>query len=344
MAVMSLAYITLNPFSDWRHIGIEPWAFVGESWPKYWTWFDLLSNAAAYAPLGLLGALAVYPRVRALPAFLAVTLLASVLSFTLEALQTYLPARIPSWVDWLANTVGAALGAALGATVAPALIDRGPLRTLRDRWFTPRASVGLALLALWLLAQVYPQPMLMATGRVIDALGALSSGGAPATPFTLAPRYFVLVEALGVVAASTVAAILLLDVARPDAPRATLIALILAAALAVKSLATGQLLGEAESLHWLSAGAQGGLVVAALTIAVISTVAPRRRLSVAVVAVTLVVALANFAPENAYYHAMLGRWDQGAWVNVNGLLYAVSVAWPFATLVYLLVRRASSRA
>ncbi|UCE31081.1 MAG: VanZ family protein, partial [Burkholderiales bacterium] len=103
-------FVTLNPFTDWRDIGIAPWVFLAEPWPRYWTWFDLLTNAAAYAPLGLLGALAVYPGLRGLAAFALVTAVASALSLSLEALQTYLPTRIASWPDCLANSLGAALG------------------------------------------------------------------------------------------------------------------------------------------------------------------------------------------------------------------------------------------
>ncbi|UCE30913.1 MAG: hypothetical protein JSW68_12870, partial [Burkholderiales bacterium] len=233
-------------------------------------------------------------------------------------------------------------GAGLGAAAASWLIERSALRALRDRWFEPRAALGMTLLITWVLVQAYPQPMLMATGRVLQPL-ALLANDAPGASLSFAARHFVLVEALGVAAASTAAALILLDIARPTAPRVLLVLATLGAAIGVKSLATAWLLGEAETLHWLSSGAQGGLVFAALAIAASSVMAPTRRLTAALIALLVALALANFAPENAYYQVMLGRWDQGPWINFNRLLSAAAVAWPFVALVHLLDRRRGAR-
>src|SRR5690606_34596685 len=123
LAILTLAVVaaivfgTLHPFSGWR-----PWSslraigigFVFEPWPRYWTRFDLALNVAMYVPLGLL--LPFLLRGRRLPAWLAAGLAlvaASALSLLLEWLQTLLPGRVPSRLDWTANTVGAFVGIAL---------------------------------------------------------------------------------------------------------------------------------------------------------------------------------------------------------------------------------------
>jgi hypothetical protein len=40
-------------------------------------------------------------------------------------------------------------------------------------------------------------------------------------------------------------------------------------------------------------------------------------------------------PDNPYYLASLAQWRQGAWINFNGLLNVLAMAWPFIALAYL---------
>lgn len=45
--------------------------------------------------------------------------------------------------------------------------------------------------------------------------------------------------------------------------------------------------------------------------------------------------LVNLAPSNPYLAASLTVWQQGHFLNFNGLTRLVSSAWPFAALGYL---------
>src|SRR4051812_48354455 len=105
--VALIVYASLYPFSEWRGQGGAPWAFLGSPIPpKYWTGFDIWSNLAGYLPLGFLLVLSFLRRVsyRLAPAgpvaaVAVATLLAALLSFAMESLQTYLPSRVPSNLD-----------------------------------------------------------------------------------------------------------------------------------------------------------------------------------------------------------------------------------------------------
>jgi hypothetical protein len=58
--LLAVAFATLYPFSDWRPRTPSLFAFLHDGLPRWWTWFDVLSNVLAYGLLGLLdtGALA----------------------------------------------------------------------------------------------------------------------------------------------------------------------------------------------------------------------------------------------------------------------------------------------
>ena len=108
-----IIYASLYPFADWRDPALSIFYFVSAAWPRYWTAFDLATNMAAYVPLGFLLALSLEAATRRWVAALAAILLASFLSFSMESLQTWLPSRVASNVDWACNSFGAALGALL---------------------------------------------------------------------------------------------------------------------------------------------------------------------------------------------------------------------------------------
>ncbi|RYF65714.1 MAG: VanZ family protein, partial [Comamonadaceae bacterium] len=103
-----IVYASLYPFSEWRDQGIAPWAYLSAPWPKYWTGFDFGINVAGYVPLGFLMALAVLrtrPGAGGWQAVLRAGLAGSAVSFAMETLQSYLPARIPSNVDLGLNSL-----------------------------------------------------------------------------------------------------------------------------------------------------------------------------------------------------------------------------------------------
>src|SRR6476660_6976274 len=112
-----VVYASLYPFTGWRSQGIAAWAFIWSPWPKYWTAFDFAANVFGYMPLGFLLALGFLRRGN--PSFAPASNVAAVavatasaarLSFGMESLQSYLPSRVPSNVDFALNAAGALAG------------------------------------------------------------------------------------------------------------------------------------------------------------------------------------------------------------------------------------------
>ncbi len=71
---MLLLYSGLAPWSGWRDLGIDAWAYLNAPAPRYITTFDLVANVLAYLPFGALVVLAFHPRLRGLAAIALATL------------------------------------------------------------------------------------------------------------------------------------------------------------------------------------------------------------------------------------------------------------------------------
>lgn len=324
-----VAYASLHPFSGWRGHGLSPFTFLDAPWPRYVTGFDLAANVAAYFPLGALGVLALAPRLRGIAAALASVLGAAVVSICVEAVQGYLPSRIPSNVDVACNVAGAAAGAFATLGVSSWLLETGPLRRAREALVAPGAlaDAGLVLLALWLFVQLDPTSVLFGAG---DLRALLDIAPGPERE----PGYFVAVEAL--VAGANLLAVALLGSAilREGAPaRAAALALVLAALL-VRTAAFAILMKAENVFAWLTAGGAQGLA-AGLLLATIALALPRAaRLAFAAVLLMAATVLVNLAPPNPYTAATLKVWAQGHFLNFNGLTRLVSMLWPFAAIAY----------
>src|SRR5438034_2426906 len=184
-----IAYASLYPMEGWRDPGVSPFAYLNAPWPRHITSFDVTVNFLGYIPYGFLAVAALHPRLRGIPAFLVATASALALTLTLEALQSYLPARFPSNLDALCNLLGAALRAALAARFAPRLLAEGPAGRWRQGAFLPAGGIdlGLALMGLWLFTQLNPTTSLFGAGDLRDFLGARGPRGQR-------PEFFITIE------------------------------------------------------------------------------------------------------------------------------------------------------
>lgn len=337
-----LLYSGLAPWSGWRDLGIDAFAYLTAPLPRYMTGFDLAVNIGAYLPLGVLGVFALHPRVRGARAVALVTLAAALLSGTIEALQTYLPTRISSNVDLLTNTLGALAGAAVAAPLSASLIDRGRLLEWRRRWFERDATGVLMALALWPAAQIYPEPMLFGNGNLRDMLEPLVTAlGGRWLQFgveSFGPAEYVLVEAFVIAAAILAAGLALSSILRRDAPRFRLLIVLIGAALLTKSVANAVQFGPERALAWMTPGAFGGLSIAALSLAAAAGGSRRWQAAVAWIAVLALLVAVNATPDNPYHLAQLQQWRQGRLLNFNALAHWLSTLWPLFLAGAMLTR------
>src|SRR5512134_3264141 len=265
-----LAYSGLAPWTGWRDLGLQPFAYLAAPIPRHVTNFDLVVNVLAYVPFGALLVLSLHPRVKGFAAVLIALLAGVLLASVIEALQSYLPARISSNVDLVTNAAGALLGGALAAPLASGLIDRGRLADWRLRWFERHSSMLLLLVALWPGAQIFPEPMLFGNGDARGAMGefvAALGGTWPMLDAALfGPAEFVLAEAFVVASAVLVVGLAFATAMRPTAPRSLLLIALLAAGLLTKLLAYGIQFGAERAFAWLTPGAYGGLAIGTLSL------------------------------------------------------------------------------
>ncbi len=342
--VALIVYASLYPFSDWRDQGISPWSFLAAPLPRYWTGFDLAINALGYLPLGFLIALAVlraHPGTPALAAVLRATLAGTAVSFAMETLQSYLPARIPSNVDLALNAVGALGGALLAAALervgAVALWSR-----LRGSWLVEDARGALVLLVLWPAALLFPAAVPFGLGQVFERVESGLAAFLEDTPFLdwLPVRQFELeplvpaVELLCVMLGALVPCLLAFAVSRSVARRAVLLAATLAVGVLASALSAGLSYGPVHAWAWFTAPVGAGLAAAAVLGAALLA-APRRLCAVLLLMALLIhLGLLNQAPESAYFAETLATWEQGRFIRFNGLAQWLGWLWPFATLAY----------
>jgi VanZ family protein len=326
-----VAYGSLYPLSGWRDQGLSPFAFLGAPVPQYLTAFDVAANFAAYVPLGFLAVLALAPHLRGAAACAAATLLAFVTTAGLEALQSYLPDRIPSNLDLLANTAGGFAGALTGLGAARWLIREGRLRAARGGLFRPGNAVdlGLVLLALWLFTQLNPGTLLFGNGDLRDLLAAQ-----PAELY--AAGTFAQIEA-GVAGANAVAAALLVALlVNPGQPARLLVLVLILVAVIARTAAFTILFQGHGAFAWLTPGAAAGLVIGTLVALVVVGLPRPWAVALCGLALMAATALVNLAPANPYVAQALAVWPQGHFLNFNGLTRLVAALWPFAAVAYLL--------
>ena len=330
--VLLVAYASLHPLSGWRDPGTSAFAFLTAPWPRWVTPFDMASNVLGYFPLGAICVLALQPCWTGFRAILIALIAGGALSLMLETAQGFLPARVASNLDVLANTAGALVGAVVASILAPRFLGMGPLRRLRARTISAgtEAELGLVLLALWLFAQLNPTTLLFGAGDLRDLLSDVAG---PAH----APRLFVSIEAVtaagNLIAVSLLASLLM----RPAAPVRRMLLAFLGAALTVRVLAFAVLMPSEQPFTWLTHGAQLGLALGVPLMLVGVTLPRIVRLVIAAVLLMAATVLVNLSPPNPYTAAMLKLWEQGHFLNFNGLTRLVSAIWPFAALAYLIL-------
>lgn len=302
-----------------------------------------MSNIVAYLPIGflfvLLTARPVDRRNTNLEIFAllcSALLFGSGLSFVLECLQSWLPNRVPSKLDWLANSLGTFLGAstALGLTIwlqrglhASTYANRQPSRANWSKLSPGRLSLGLLTLASWVIINANPQRLLFASGEVSDLLEldvptvALFNSG--------------ILEAFIVMAQMCIVSTIIWTAASKELSKRLLLVTAFGGGLMMKSISSSWLVSEAEPFWWLTPGAQAGLLLGSLAVALLITLKPLSQIRIALFLLVAVTILINLAPDNPFYDSMIERWDQGRWSSLHGLILSMAYIWPMLVLTYL---------
>ena len=340
-----IVYASLYPFDQWRIQGIAPWAFLLAPLPRYWTGFDVISNVLGYAPLGFLCALAIHRTRPHAHAVLWATLAAAVLSLTLESLQMFLPARVPSNVDWALNVAGA-LG---GAMTARALEWAGAVdrwSRFRERWFVPESSGALVLLALWPPALLFPVAVPLGLGQILERLESTLVQEMQGSPLLdllplrevelqpLLPINEVLCVAIGVL----LPCLLAYSVLRQTRQRLVMAAVLLALGLLGSGLSAALTYGPAHAWDWVGSEVLLGGVLAIVAGLALCLAPARVCLVLMLILLVWQLALLNNASADVYFAQTLQAWEQGRFIRFHGLIQWLGWLWPYGLLAYLVGR------
>jgi VanZ family protein len=337
-----VCYASLYPFSGWFWPAGQPLsALIVPPWPHYHARFDDWSNFVGYMPLGMLIFASALRRCRSpLGAVALAAVLPSLLSWAMEFTQHFLPGRYPSLMDWTLNSLGACTGACL-AVAAHAGGAAGALAPLRQRWFASRSGFVQALLILWPLGFLYPGTLPFGQGvsweRTQEAIhdlladhplapyfeGLWSSLGETGAPMSKAAEGFAV--AVGLAAPCLVA----FSITRRGWRRAAMVVAAAGAGLAANTLSAALNFGPAHALAWFSPAVPAGLAFGALAAFACVRTGPRAAAALALVALSIEVALVAQAPSDPYYAESLQAWEQGRFIHFHGLAQWVGWLWPF---------------
>ena len=350
-----ILYASLNPFAGWR----IPQSFTLLSWPKYTTSFDIMLNIVAYIPVGVLWAnffvAAIrrrnhdlhghYPEMQTIAwrAGLLAVMAAGALSGTMESLQTFLPSRVSSLADWLANSAGGMLGA-IFIVAKPGRLVLERVERWRYRHFASGNVVdwGLLLLGLWLFAQLNPAIPFFEAGNVVSSVApnALANVAIPMGAGESLHPYdplFLLPQAVGIALNVCGFALFITLLLHPAKQVWLNVWIILIMGFVAKVSMASLMLKAPLLIAWLAPGTVIGLTAGLLLAIFFAKLGERwRTLS----ATLFVFAGGVMVKISSVYHAFdetlrLFDWPYGQLVNFASLTRWLSEVWPLAAFIFL---------
>ena len=330
----AIVYASLEPFAPWLAPPPGTRFFLFDTASVRFARYDALLNVVAYAPFGFFVALIERgaPPVRRAGWSLAV---GAATSFAMEWLQMYVPPRIASPFDFLANSAGALLGGLCAVAVASHPSVRSAIYDARARLFLPGrlGDVGLGLLLLWLAAQMNPGMPLFAVTFDDAAAPAALVAAVPAVHDSASSLVQGAGSAFQVLGVGLFVALLL----RGRRNAGGIVVAMIIAALLLKGAAAAVMLKPALWLAWIRPQALIGIVVGALLLR-LAIMLPRPA-QVALCAIALLSALGApvLAPESLAGRAPLSLfdWHYGQLLNYSGLTHAALLVWPVLAAVWL---------
>ena len=321
--LLLIAYASLYPFGPLRLPPPDALAQFATR-PRYVVPFDVTLNIAAYFPLGVLAALYFSGGNVRLSSLAKALAFGTALSFAMEGCQLFIPGRVSSIYDVLANATGTLLGVLAFVDPFQSVVTR-QLAQWREESFIagPWGDAGLVLVGLWLLAQLNPALPFFGAGNI----------AAPGDAVPEAHGLEWASVALGICGFGLFVSTLLRR--EQGSLRVTLV--LLSAALWLKFVAASFMLQPHFSDEWVTSGRFVGLALG------VAALAPLRRLpraGRAYVAILAILAGALISKIFGSYSSLVDllhvfRWPYGQLANFTTLTRSVHELWPFAALTFL---------
>jgi len=132
--------------------------------------------------------------------------------------------------------------------------------------------------------------------------------------------------------------LLAFSVMRSMGRRIGLAVFLVALGIGATALSTAMSWGPAHAWAWLSLPVRLGLAVGLALSLLATPLTCRVCISLAMLAVVVHLSLLNPAPASAYFANTLQAWEQGRFIRFNGLAQWLGWLWPYAVVVYALLR------
>ena len=335
--VLMIAYASLSPFAGWR-IAVPTFVEVLASpLSQAYTAFDAAANWLAYLPLGMLLALNLSTRFKAVHSVLLATLLALLLSMAMEYLQMYLPARIGSNMDLLSNSVGALIGVLLAVSVASwtwlfTRLTRSTQRRIDLFQRGDGVDYGLALVMLWMFAQINPSLPMLGNVFLTEEAGRFA---------VVAPPQFSPWASAAVACNLLLIGLLLQTLFRIRRNAVAALLLMLSVVALGKFITAAVLLKSWALMLWLNGEAVLGLLAGLMLTSASFWLSRQALLWAAAVTSAAYLALAAGVLDSAAPAAAmrLYHWHYGHLRNFNWMSQIASVVFPLLLVIYLVWAR-----
>jgi VanZ family protein len=255
-----IAYVSLSPFSGWHDQGLNFIDVLSAPLAQTFTPFDFTLNYLSYMPFGFFLAYIMRSRRPVVQVMALVTLGGLCLSISMEYAQMYLPTRISSNTDLISNTLGTFTGSAFALVIAE-YFWFSRIASWHDKWFLHGmiSDFGLALVALWMFAQINP---------TLPMLGSVFVSEVARWPFDIVPAApFNWLECTEVAFNLLLLGILLLTLMRERRHTMNALLLLLFAVTLIKFIAAAILLKSWALLLWLNSEAVLGIIIGLLLLA-----------------------------------------------------------------------------
>jgi VanZ family protein len=319
-----IAYASLYPFFPLRLPSADALtAFFVK--PRYMVAYDVAWNVIAYMPLGALACLYFRRQSPGRHPVMKAVGLAAAFSFGMELLQLFVPNRVASLYDVIANAAGAFLGAAIFFDPLYSVVTK-PLGELREGVLIDGAwgDAGLFLLMLWLIAQLNPALPFFGAGNIVGSdtgmveLSVLQWGAVALSLCGFALFISTLVRG------------------NEGSLRVTLV--LLSVALWLKFVGASFVLQPHFSEEWVSVGRIAGLAIGLVCFVPLRKLVRAARIYLALV---MILAGALFSKIFGAYSALdeflrLFRWPHGQLASFATLTRFLHELWPFGALVFLI--------
>jgi len=205
------------------------------------------------------------------------------------------------------------------------------------------------LLLLWPPALLFPAAVPLGLGQVFERLESALAEALMDSPFLewmpvrdvelqpLVPLAELVCVALG----ALIPCLLGYSIIRTLWQRVAFTAAMLATGVAASALSAALSYGPEHAWAWLDVPVQAGVALATVLAVMLLAVPRRGAAAVALLALAIQLGLLNQAPADPYFAQTLQTWEQGRFIRFHGLVQWLGWLWPYAAMLYVLVRLSS---